>query len=185
MLILASGSPRRRELLQMLGLEFTVSVSESEEKVPDGLTPAETVEHLAYQKYKSVAEKEGNADNVIVAADTIVVYGGRIFGKPSNTAEAEKMLETLSGNTHEVFTGVCVNGDCSHVISKVTFRNLEREEIVSYVKTGEPMDKAGAYGIQGIGSVLVENIDGDYFNIMGLPVCRLTCMLKKYGVSVI
>lgn len=185
MVILASGSPRRRELLSMLGIKFMVSVSDADEDVPDGLTPAETVEYLAYRKYEAVAGKTEGHGDVIVSADTIVVYDGIIYGKPADETEAVKMLRTLSGNTHQVYTGVCVNGECSHVVSSVTFRKLCDDEIIAYVKTGEPMDKAGAYGIQGIGSVIVEHIDGDYFNIMGLPVCRLAQMLKKYGVSVI
>ena len=184
MIILASSSPRRRELLEMLGLDFKVVPSSADETVPDGLNPAQTVEYLARIKAEAVKDSAAEGD-VIVSADTIVVIDGRIFGKPEDRAEAEKMLSTLSGRTHEVYTGLCVNGCVSHECSKVTFRKLDEQEIEDYIDTGEPMDKAGAYGIQGKGSLLVSRIEGDYFNIMGLPVCRLGQMLKDNGVRII
>ena len=128
-------------------------------------------------------------DDVIVAADTIVVFGGRVYGKPHSPAEAAEMLRTLSGCTHEVYTGVCVirNGVelCRADRSAVSFRTLSEGEIERYIRSGEPMDKAGAYGAQGKGALFVERIDGDFFNVMGLPLCLLGEMLKEQGVELL
>ena len=184
MILLASSSPRRREILEMLGLNFKVIPSSADETVPKGLSPAQTVEYLARIKAQAVRNSASQED-IIVSADTIVVIDGQIFGKPADRNEAIEMLSRLSGRTHEVYTGICVNDQVSHECSKVTFRTLSMDEIEAYIDTGEPMDKAGAYGIQGKGSLLVSRIEGDYFNIMGLPVCRLGQMLKNYGVKVI
>lgn len=184
MILLASSSPRRREILEMLGLNFKVIPSSADETVPKGLSPAQTVEYLSGIKAQAVRNSASQED-IIVSADTIVVIDGQIFGKPADRNEAVEMLSRLSGRTHEVYTGICVNDQVSHECSKVTFRALSMDEIEAYIDTGEPMDKAGAYGIQGKGSLLVSRIEGDYFNIMGLPVCRLGQMLKNYGVKVI
>lgn len=184
MILLASSSPRRREILEMLGLNFKVVPSSADETVPEGLNPAQTVEYLAGIKAQAVRNSASQED-IIISADTIVVIDGQIFGKPADRNEAVEMLSRLSERTHEVYTGICVNDQVSHECSKVTFRALSMDEIEAYIDTGEPMDKAGAYGIQGKGSLLVSRIEGDYFNIMGLPVCRLGQMLKYYGVKVI
>lgn len=184
-IILASGSPRRRELLSMIGLDFEVIPSENDEIVPAGLTPAQTVEFLARSKAEDVGKKVPDGDRIILAADTIVYMDGKILGKPADAADACRMLRELSGRTHEVYTGVCINGECDHVKTEVTFREFGDEEIEAYVATGEPLDKAGAYGAQGKGALLVEKINGDFFNVMGLPISRVCQMLKSQGVKVI
>ena len=179
-LILASASPRRKELLRYITEEFTVRVSNADETVPAGLTPEETVKYLSCLKADAVCT--GSGDEVIVASDTVVVIDGAVLGKPHSEEEAAKMLRTLSGRTHTVYTGVCVRTAAEkHVFAErtdVTFYPLTEEEIRAYVATGEPMDKAGAYGIQGKGSLLVERINGDFYTVMGLPVAALSRALK-------
>lgn len=174
-IILASSSPRRKELLTTAGIEFEIHVKEVDEFVPDGTPPAEAAKMTAAKKAAAVAEDY--ADCVVIGADTIVVANGKILGKPKDEADAESMLRMLSGIEHEVITGVCIirNGTSETFaqISKVKFYNLTDEEISAYVATKEPMDKAGAYGIQGLGCKLVERIEGDYFNIVGLPVAEV------------
>lgn len=188
MIILASASPRRRQLLTMLGLEFEVRPAQGEEFLPDGISPEEAVMRLSAQKARSVA-KECAPEDVVIGADTIVWQGGRILGKPKDTQDAARMLSALSGNTHTVYTGVTViKGNA--VLSgaeetKVRFRRLSGAEIDAYIKTGEPMDKAGAYGAQGLAALFVEGIEGDFFNVMGLPVCRLGKLLKEVGVTLL
>ena len=171
-IILASGSPRRKQLLEMLGLEFQVIPAKGEEVIPHGAGPDEAAERPA--------------EDVIIAADTIVWYNGAILGKPRDEQEAARMLSSLSGNTHTVYTGVTVRKGDTVVTgaeeTQVRFRKLSGREIDAYIATGEPMDKAGAYGAQGLASLFVEGIDGDFFNVMGLPVCRLGKMLKEVGV---
>ncbi len=185
-LILASASPRRRELLSRFGVPFRVVPARGKELAPEGLTPGELVKCLAEHKAAEVAGNE-DADSVIVAADTVVEIDGEILGKPSGPADAGTMLRRLSGRTHRVWTGVCVRrGD--RILSAaeetaVRFRELDDDEIRAYVATGEPLDKAGAYGIQGYGAMLVEGIRGDYFTVMGLPVCRLAEALKRFGLD--
>ncbi len=174
-LILASASPRRKELLRYITEDFTVRVSNADETVPDGLTPEETVKYLS--RVKAGAVWHDDPEETVVASDTIVVIDGRVLGKPHGEAEARAMLRTLSGRTHTVFTGVCVRTAAQERVfaerTEVTFYPLTEEEISAYVATGEPMDKAGAYGIQGKGSLLVRKIDGDFYNVMGLPVAAL------------
>lgn len=174
-IILASSSPRRKELLKTAGIEFEIQVKEVDESVPEGTPPAEAAKMTAAKKAAAVAEDY--ADCVVIGADTIVVANGRILGKPKDEADAESMLRMLSGIEHEVITGVCIirNGipETFAQISKVKFYDLTNEEISAYVATKEPMDKAGAYGIQGLGCKLVERIEGDYFNIVGLPVAEV------------
>ncbi len=187
-IILASQSPRRKQLLEMLGADFVVIPAKGEEVAPVGAGPGETVRALSRQKAKLVAPQAGPED-IIIAADTIVWYGDMVLGKPRDEQEAARMLSALSGNTHQVYTGVTVQqGD--KVISgaectNVTFRKLSGREIDAYIATGEPMDKAGAYGIQGLGSLFVEGIEGDYFNVVGLPLCRLGKMLKDLGIKLL
>ena len=174
MYILASGSPRRKELLSLIIPEYEVLVSGCEEFVPEG-TPAEKVPAiLAEQKALAVAKLR--PEDSVIGSDTVVVLGGEIFGKPKDKAHAHSMLRSLSGKKHFVYTGVAVaeKGSVRSFVQKteVEFYELSDETIEKYIATGEPMDKAGAYGIQGKGSVLVKGITGDYFNVMGLPVAE-------------
>ena len=184
-LILASGSPRRRQLLEQIGLTFVVRSSDVDESVSPGLTPAQVVESLSARKGEAVAAEAAPGD-LVLSADTVVALDGAILGKPRDRAEAEAMLTALSGRTHQVYTGVTLLQDgrrlTEHEVTAVTFRPLSPGEIAAYVSTGEPMDKAGAYGIQGLGALLVERLEGDYFNVMGLPLCRLGEMLAQFGV---
>ena len=171
-LILASASPRRRELLATLGLDFSIVVPEIDETPKPGEKPRAYVERLA-------AEKAGAADapGIIIAADTIVVQGETILGKPTDERHACEMLRSLSGTVHEVVTGVCVKSAEHTVVfsvgTQVAFRAMEEAEIEAYVATGEPMDKAGAYAIQGGAAHMVQRIEGSYTNVVGLPLCEL------------
>ncbi len=179
-LILASGSPRRRELLGCITNEFKICVSGAEEAVPAGLTPAETVEALA--KLKGEAVFAEHPEDTVIAADTVVIVDGELLGKPASPEDACAMLRRLSGRTHEVYTGVYIArpGRVSvfHDRTEVTFYPLTDEEIRAYVATGEPFDKAGAYGIQGRGALLVKGIRGDFYNVMGFPVARVARALR-------
>lgn len=173
-LILASASPRRKELLSLAGFDFEVITSSVDEVVDPMLEPCELVVSLAKQKAKDVAAN--NPGKTVIGADTVVVLNGKVLGKPRDEQDAVRMLQELSGKTHEVYTGVyIVSGNKSkgfYECTKVKFCTLTREQIEAYVATKEPMDKAGSYGIQGKGCVLVEGIEGDYFNVVGFPVSR-------------
>ncbi|MBQ4573767.1 MAG: septum formation inhibitor Maf [Clostridia bacterium] len=186
-IILASASPRRRELLSRMGIEFDIKVADVDEQVNFALTPEELVSGLALRKARAVADTVNAADTLIIAADTVVAKDGVILGKPNDEADAEKMLRMLSGATHQVLTGMAIlTGDrlLLHTeCTEVHFRALENCEIDAYIATGEPMDKAGAYGIQGIGGLFVSGISGDYYNVVGLPICKLCTMLRECGVS--
>lgn len=187
-IILASASPRRRELLERMGIEdFKIIVSDADESLEDGLPPAEQVEHLSRLKADAVSAEVADPDAIIIAADTVVALDGTILGKPTDTEDAFRMLSALSGVCHHVYTGVTVmQGDkilTRHEVTSVVFRSLDPEEVELYISTGECMDKAGAYGIQGYGALLVEGINGDYYNVMGLPVVCLAQMLKEFGVD--
>lgn len=186
-IILASQSPRRRELLSRMGIsDFIIRPAQGEEKVDRDLSPAQLVEALSAQKADEVAGHSDQSD-LIVAADTVVSIDGKVLGKPHSTQEAFEMLSTLSGRAHTVYTGVTLRQggkvSTSHVATTVRFRSLTQQEIRAYIATGEPMDKAGSYGIQGCGAMLVEGIEGDYFNVVGLPVCQLSRMLLDFGVN--
>ena len=188
-LILASGSPRRKELMEALRVpELIVRPARGEEIVPENASPDAIVMALARQKAAEVFPT-AEAGDVVIAADTIVWMDGLVLGKPHSTEEAFSMLSRLSGRSHSVFTGVCVMaGDtvlCEAEETKVSFRELSPEEIRSYIATGEPMDKAGAYGAQGYASLFVEKLEGDFFNVMGLPLCALGNLLKRLDVSLI
>lgn len=187
-IILASQSPRRQELLRLLGVDFTIRTADIDETMDLALPPEEEVLRVGAEKAKTVAAACG-AEDIVIAADTIVVVDGRILGKPKNAEDAARMLELLSGRGHTVMTGVTVLRGAqiqSRVVStQITFRRLTRREIEAYVSSGEPMDKAGAYGIQGRASIFVEHLEGDYFCVMGLPVCTLAQMLRAYGVEVL
>lgn len=191
-IVLASASPRRKELLEMFAgsCELLICPAESGENPPKGAGPEATVEALAYAKAKEVAGKRPRKQNeIILAADTIVWHQGRIYGKPHSKEDAYAMLRCLSGRTHKVYTGITVLHDgaelTEHECTYVTFRTLSDDEIYDYIATGEPMDKAGAYGAQGIGALFVKHIKGDFFNVMGLPLCRLGEMLKRTGVKLL
>lgn len=184
MLILASKSPRRQELLKLITDDFTVKTADVEENLPQGIKPEDAVLYLS----KIKAEPLATDGDIVIGADTVVAAYGRILGKPTDRENAKEMLRLLSGREHSVFTGVTVfNGrepKSFYVQTKVKFFELSEEEIEWYVSTGECDDKAGAYGIQGKGSLLVEKIDGDYFNVVGLPVSELYRELKnvkKFG----
>ncbi|MDR3645528.1 MAG: Maf family protein [Clostridia bacterium] len=183
-LILASGSPRRSEILHAAGYEFEVIPSGEEEDIGP-LPPQELVTSLALVKARSVNAL--NVGAVVIGADTIVSIGVEILGKPADEADAARMLRLLSGRVHTVFTGVAVvsDGHSEHFFARtaVRFRALDDALIARYVATGEPLDKAGAYGIQARGALLVESLEGDYFNIMGLPVARLAQRLESgFGI---
>lgn len=183
MIVLASASPRRRELLTLAGIEYKVVPSECEEILPEKITPPEAVKSLAEQKADDVYKRY--PDDIIIAADTVVALGGKILGKPKNEEDAFQMLSSLSGNIHTVYTGVCImkNGkkDVFFSATEVEFYPLTDEEINAYIATGEPMDKAGAYGIQGKGSLLVKRISGDYFNVVGLPLAETVRRLAMHN----
>ena len=182
-LVLASQSPRRRRLLERLGLSFTVQVSPAEEVMPAGADPATLVEALAVDKVKPVAAQ--HPDALTLAADTVVALNYTILGKPEDASEARSMLRELSGQTHTVFTGVAIRHPSSDrlatavVGTNVTFGALTDAEIDAYVATGSPMDKAGSYGIQDdTGALFVERIDGDYYNVVGLPLRQTYLLLR-------
>ncbi|AKX93289.1 septum formation protein Maf [Moorella thermoacetica] len=187
-LVLASASPRRRELLARLGLPFTIQPSRIDESVYRHLPPAARVEALALAKARAMAA--GLTDALVLGADTLVVCEGRVLGKPDSPAAAARMLAFLSGRTHTVYTGVAVvqaprgPEGVTHARTAVTFRHLTPDQIEAYVATGEPLDKAGAYGIQGRGALLVAGIEGDYFNVVGLPLVQVEELLAIFGVDV-
>lgn len=180
-IILASSSPRRRELLETAGIKFEICVKEVDESIPAGTAPLEAAKMTALKKALATAESHKN--DIVIGADTIVVAEGKILGKPKDKDDACAMLRMLSGIEHEVITGVCIicgeKTDSFAQVSRVKFYELTEDEIKSYVDTGEPMDKAGAYGIQGKGCILVEKIEGDYFNIVGLPVAEVVRAINK------
>lgn len=183
-IILASASPRRKEILQNFKLDFDIQKSHIEEKILENEPPKSTVVRLAYEKAFDVAEK--NRDKLVIGADTIVVLDGEILGKPKDEKEAYEMIKKLSNKTHKVITGLSliylkqdkVIND--YVESYVTFKDLSEDSIKDYISTKESLDKAGAYGIQGYGALLVDNIQGDYFNIVGLPISKLSDLLKDH-----
>ncbi len=188
-IILASKSPRRQELLRRMGIEdFTVVESHASEELEENLPPEQVVRRLAARKADAVFSK-ARPGEIVIAADTIVTLEGTVLGKPRDNLDAFQMLSLLSGVRHQVYTGLAVYQDekriVEHECTSVYFRELSGKEIEGYLATGEPMDKAGAYGIQGRGSLLVERIDGDYYNVVGLPICRLGRILARLGVKLL
>ena len=178
--ILASQSPRRKELMGLFHIPFTIRVSDADETMDPTLTPAEAVAQVSRRKAEAVRRE---ADDVVIAADTIVVCAGQILGKPKDTQDASRMLHLLSGRDHQVMTGMtllrgsrCIT--CTE-ITDIHFRELTDREINAYIATKEPMDKAGSYGIQGGAALFAERMHGDYYNVMGLPVCRLSQLLRE------
>ncbi len=188
-IILASASPRRKELLEKIGLTFKVDVSGYPEHLTGEFNPEELVINISQGKARAVAAKY--PDDIIIAADTIGVIGRRVIGKPHTGREAIKMLKLLSGRSHRVITGLTVldSRKCKiisrTVETRVYFKKLSDAEISRYVATGEPLDKAGAYAIQGLGSMLVEKIHGDYYNVMGLPLNTLAQILKEFDIQIL
>ena len=186
-IVLASGSPRRQELLQRMGIsDFTIRVPQVEEYFPAGLTPQETVCYISREKSQAVVAA---ADEIVITADTMVFLDDRKLGKPADEREALEMLTALQGRRHTVCTGVTVRQGERLLTraqsTQVWFREAATEELKHYIRSGEPMDKAGAYGVQGLGALLVERIDGDFFNVMGLPVLLLSRMLAEFGVTLL
>lgn len=225
-LILASASPRRQELIRLLGLPYRIDPADVDERIEGKVSPHEAVEILSLRKAKAVAGRlESDAQGaIVVGSDTIVVLDGELLGKPDSAEEAWRMLEMLQGRTHEVYSGIaCVLVDCGetaaaipaeksdaetlkfgdtgryrvrssstdgkpvaivgHTVTKVTFRPMDDLEIEAYVRSGEPMDKAGSYGVQGSGAIFIEKIEGDFYSVMGLPVNLLYRMLLMFDVS--
>lgn len=195
-LVLASSSPRRKELVASLDLSLPVYIlsTDTDETIEAGWSPVQIVEQLSLRKanaaLKLLQQKQESASSLIIGADTIVVLDGDVLGKPADDDEAKAMLGRLQGRAHEVYTGIaCVlssNGEAktAHRMTKVMMKSLSEDQIARYVATGEPRDKAGSYGIQGLGSTIVEQIDGCYFNVVGLPLSLLSSMLASYDIAV-
>jgi len=187
--ILASASLRRKELLGKIGLKFEVEPSNYEEDITPKLKPHELAKSLSFEKAKVVASSHKNA--LVIAADTFIVFKGKILGKPQTETQAKKMLETINGKPHSVITGFTIidtennKAISKSVETKVYIKRLTSNEVDAYVKSGEPLDKAGAYAIQGLGSVIVEKIEGDYFNVIGLPLSALADSLKEFGINIL
>jgi septum formation protein len=188
MLILASSSPRRRQLLKQAGLDFTVESAAIDERLQPDETPAKYVQRLAVEKAQAVWERHRNDDDasdptLVLGADTAVVCDGQVLGKPADQADARWMLELLAGRTHQVLTGIAAvsaRGLVSEVeITQVFFDLIDEEELIHYLMSGEPMDKAGAYGIQGYAARWIPRIEGCYFNVMGLPLARTMELLAR------
>ena len=180
-IILASASPRRKEILELADLKFDVMPSDAQE-ITTKTAPNEVVMELASIKAKDIYKKS-EKQSMIVGADTVVAYQGQILGKPTDEADAKRMLTMLSGQTHEVYTGVCVIEDGKtktfYEETIVTFYEISDEQIDRYIKTGEPMDKAGSYGIQGKAAVFIKGIEGDYYNVVGFPIARFLQEITK------
>lgn len=187
-IILASASSRRKEILGNMKLKFSIIKSDIDEVIYEGESPTQAVMRLAFEKCMDIASK--HEQDLVIGADTIVVLDDKILGKPKDEKEAYDMIKSLSNNTHQVITGIgLINlGNnkkvIDYVVSNVKFKDLSEEDIIDYINTKESLDKAGAYGIQGYGAMLVEEIRGDYFNIVGLPISRLSDLLKKkFGIN--
>jgi septum formation protein len=184
-LILASQSPRRRELLGLTGLDFIVRVADIDESMDAGKAPFDEVARVSRKKALAVVREP---EDVVIAADTIVVCEGKVLGKPRDEADAFRILSLLSGREHQVMTGMTVlRGDeiITHTeVTQIRFRELHPDEIRAYIATGEPMDKAGAYGIQGGAALFCTDMVGDYYNVMGLPVCALGVILRSFGLPI-
>ena len=182
-LILASQSPRTKELMGLFHVPFTVRAADIDETMDSGRSPYDEVARVSRLKAEATPREP---DDVVIAADTIVVCDGKVLGKPKDEADAVAMLRLLSGRDHQVMTGMTVlrGGEAvTHTeVTDIHFRNLSEQEIVSYVRTGEPMDKAGSYAIQGGAALFCERMDGDYYNVVGLPVCRLGQILRRMAI---
>ena len=188
-IILASASPRRKDILTITGLKFTVCVSDYNEAVNPSLNPRYLARFLSCKKAEAVARRY--KDSIIIAADTFIVFRGKILGKPHTPRDAQEMLAMLNGKCHSVVTGYSVFDTGTgkkvsrSVQTKVWFRKMTGREINAYVTTKEPLDKAGAYAVQGLGAVFIKKIEGDFFNVMGLPLYALIESLKEFGIQVL
>lgn len=179
-IILASGSPRRREILTQVGISFLVKPSNADETINDGLEPSNVVKELAYRKAVDIANQE-DGDCIVIGSDTVVAYDDEILGKPADEADAFRMLSQIQGKTHHVYTGVSIihiqngvhNVDTFYEDTQVVVCPMSETEIWDYIHTGEPMDKAGAYGIQGAFAAYIQRIHGDYYNVVGLPISKI------------
>lgn len=180
-LILASKSPRRKELLQDCGFGYRIVSCDCDETIQENLPIEKAIEQIAYQKAKTVLQ--AFPDQLVLGCDTMVIYQGQLLGKPKDREDAKRMLIQLSGQTHHVISGVAILGSDTHIvfhdITEVTFYDIEEDLLELYLDSDEPYDKAGAYGIQGKGKLFVKEIHGDYYNVMGLPVAKIYCELKK------
>lgn len=187
-IILASKSPRRQALMGMLGVDFSIMTEDIDETMSPDRTPDEEVARLSREKAQAVCQTVSEQD-VIISADTVVVLDGQVMGKPKDRADALRMLRALSGRTHQVLTGMTVRRGAQAltrvVTTEISFRDLTDREIMTYIETGEPLDKAGAYGIQEGAALFVSRLEGDFYNVMGLPVCTLALMLRQLGVLVL
>ncbi|TVY11901.1 Maf family protein [Paenibacillus cremeus] len=194
-LILASSSPRRQELIRSLKLPYTILASDVDETTEPGLTPAQIVEELSSRKAQAVYERckveaRDEYKGVVIGSDTIVVLEGEVLGKPADEADAFRMLKALQGRAHEVYSGVALIDTetggrlVAHSTTGVVMKQLDDEQIRRYIATREPMDKAGSYGIQGLGATIVERLEGDYFTVVGLPMSLLSEMLGSMGIAV-
>ena len=186
-LILASQSERRRELMNMFDIAYTAISTDTDETAGDGYTPSELVMELSVRKAKSALDMTAHiTDKLIIAADTVVSYNGLILGKPSDTADAVHMLGMLGGSWHDVYTGITLTDGVRYVteseLTRVKFRQIDDWEINRYVEKFNPLDKAGAYGIQEGAGLFVERIEGDYYNVMGMPMCKLSVMLREFDI---
>jgi septum formation protein len=188
-IILASKSPRRREILETMGVSFEIDVADVDESVSDDFSPVEAVCEISKRKAQRIAERHGE-DEIVISADTVVVIDGKIIGKPKDKEDAFCILKNLSGRTHEVYTGFTVSGNgktkTDFEVTKVHFKELCDDDIRRYIATGEPMDKAGAYGIQQKGNLFVDYIHGDYYNVVGFPISKIcVTILELFGINLL
>lgn len=191
-IILASSSPRRQELIRSLGLDHEIIVSSVDESTEPGLAPSYIAESLSVRKARAVYEqyKMSGSSNIVIGSDTIVVYRGEVLGKPVNEEDSYRMLKLLQGDVHQVYSGIaCIDAASgrtlqAHKVTSVRMKPLTDEQIWRYIATGEPRDKAGSYAIQGFGATIVDAIEGDYFNVVGLSVSLLADLLSEFGVAV-
>jgi septum formation protein len=192
-LILASSSPRRQELIRFLGLPYEIIVSDVDESVDVALTPAEMVETLSLRKASAVWNRiqATHQSGIIIGSDTIVVHEGEVMGKPIDEQDSERMLSSLQGHTHQVYSGIaCIDIEkgktmTAHRVTHVKMKKMQQEQIRRYIASGEPKDKAGSYAIQGLGATMVEQIEGDYFTVVGLPLNLLAAMLEEMGTRIL
>ncbi len=194
-LYLASTSPRRQELIRMLGLPYLIKPSDVDETINSPMSPSQLVETLAFRKAYTVYEQlklsQEAKDGIVIGSDTVVVHEGHVLGKPKDAEEAFQMLSKLQGNTHQVYTGItCLDlqsgrSETSHRVTHVTMKSLSEQQIRRYISTGEPLDKAGSYGIQGLGATIIDRIDGDYFNVVGMSLALLSELLARFGIETI
>lgn len=188
--ILASKSPRRKDILDVMGVDFTIDVADVDESVDASLSPVEAVCEISKRKAEAVLERHRGEDCIVISADTVVVIDGRIIGKPKDETDAFNIIKSLSARTHEVYTGFTVCSEdkskTDFEVTKVHFKELQDDDIRRYIATGEPMDKAGAYGIQQKGNLFVEYIHGDYYNVVGFPISKICVTIRNlFGINLL